>query len=218
MIVSIAAIGVIYSFLFGVNPETYLPYLATGLVFWNLINAMVNDGALAYVFSEGYIHGSAAPHLTYVIRIITKAIITFAHSVIVLPLVLVVFPQGLGLSVLLFVPGLVIAIVALSAIGTVLATLATRFRDVPQILSAVMMILFYVTPVIWPFELLPEGVARNLVLVNPFTSLIQIMRLPLLNQVPSQENWLIAITTAVIAVAIAIFTYLRFDKRIAFWV
>lgn len=218
MFVSIAAISLIYGLLFKISIADYLPYLATGLVFWNLMSTMINDGALSYVFSEGFIHGSSVPHFAYVVRIVTKGLITFAHNVVVLPIVLLIYPQGFSANILLVVPGFLIVLISLTAVATVLSTLAARFRDIPQILAALMMVLFYVTPVIWPFESLPKGIAREVVLANPLTSLLQIMRLPLLDQAPTAENWQIASTIAIVAVVAALFTYKKFDNKIAFWV
>ncbi|MDH6533354.1 ABC-type polysaccharide/polyol phosphate export permease [Aurantimicrobium minutum] len=218
MFVSIAAIAIIYSLLFKVNIADYLPYLATGLVFWNLIGTLINDGAMSYVYSEGFIHGSPVPHFTYVVRIATKGLITFAHNIVVLPVVLIFFPQGISTTILLVIPGFLLVLVALTAVATVLSTIAARFRDIPQILAAIMMVLFYITPVIWPFDSLPAGLTQKIVLANPLTSLLQVMRLPLLNQEPSLTNWTIALITAFIAIIGATYTYLRFDKRLAYWV
>lgn len=217
-LVGVAAIGTVYSYLFGIAPDTYLPYLATGLVFWGLINSAITEGAVAFIFSEGYIRGTAVPHFTYIVRIVSKMLLTFAHNLIVIPLILLVFPQGISFTVLLAVPGLVIGVLALTGIATTVAVLATRFRDVPQILAAIMMILFYITPVIWKPSTLPTGAAQFLVYGNPLASLLQVMRLPFLNEAPTSLNWIIAILTALISISIGALVFTKFDKRIAFWV
>lgn len=217
-LVGIAAIGTVYSYLFGIAPSTYLPYLATGLVFWGLINSAITEGAVAFIFSEGYIRGTAVPHLTYIVRIMSKMLLTFAHNLIVIPIVLLIFPQGFSPTVLLVIPGFLIGVLALTGIVTTIAVFATRFRDVPQILAALMTILFYVTPVIWKPSTLPDGPAQLVVYANPLASVLQVMRLPVLNESPDPLNWVIASLTALISLSIGAVVFSKFDKRIAFWV
>lgn len=217
-LVGIVAIGTVYTLLFNQPAGNYLPYLATGLVFWNLISAGITEGAGAFIVSEGYIRGTDLPRFTYIVRIVSKALFTFGHNLIVIPLVLLVFPQGWSSVFLLAFPGFLLGVMTLVGFATITSFFATRFRDVPQILAAGMQIIFYVTPVIWPPSALPGGAAHFVVLANPLASVLQVMRLPWLNQEPTVANWIIATITAVTSLSVGALVYKKFDKRTAFWV
>lgn len=217
-LVGVAAIGTVYSLLFKQPPGNYLPYLATGLVFWNLLSTGITDGGMAFILSEGYIRGTDLPRFTYIVRIVSKSVFTFAHNLIVIPLVLLFFPQGFSWRILLALPGFVIGLLTIFGLATIIAFFATRYRDVPQILIAAMQIIFYVTPVIWAPSALPGGAAHFVVLANPLASVLQVMRLPWLNQEPTAANWIIATITAVVSLTAGALIYKKFDKRTAFWV
>lgn len=217
-LVGVAAIGTVYSLLFHQPAGTYLPYLATGLVFWNFLAGGINDGAMAFIFSEGYIKATALPHFTYIVRIVSKVYFTFAHNFIVIPLVLLFFPQGISPTLLLAIPGFILGSMTVLGLASIISFFATRFRDVPQILSAAMGIIFYVTPVIWAPSSLPHGAVQFVVMANPLASVLQVMRLPWLNQQPTMFNWAIAALTAVLSLGFGALVFKKFDNRVAFWV
>ena len=79
-----------------------------------------------------------------------------------------------------------------------------------------MRIAFFVTPIIWMPELLPD---RALLLdFNPFFHLVEIVRAPLLGRAPGLVSWLAVagITIGGWAAAFALFRHYR--RRIAYWV
>ena len=99
-----------------------------------------------------------------------------------------VFAVWPGWTGLLALPGL--ALLCLNGIwaGLLLGIVSARFRDVPPIITSVVRICFFVTPIIWTPELLP---ARTLVLdANPFFHLVEVVRAPLLGQMPGLASWI----------------------------
>ena len=100
--------------------------------------------------------------------------------------------------------------------GLLLGIVSARFRDVPPVVSSIVRICFFVTPIIWMPELVP---ARALVLeANPFFHLVEVVRAPLLGQAPGLESWIavLLITCAGWLVTFAFFR--RYRRRIAYWV
>ena len=66
--------------------------------------------------------------------------------------------------------------------GISLGILSARFRDIPQLITNVMQVLLYVTPLLWDASSL--GPRAWIAGLNPFTYLIQIVRGPLLGVSP----------------------------------
>lgn len=81
-----------------------------------------------------------------------------------------------------------------------------------------MQIVFYITPVIWKPSLLPGGLVSYVVMANPLASVLQVMRLPWLNEQPTMANWIIATITALLSLAFGVAVYQKFYNRVAFWV
>jgi ABC-2 type transport system permease protein/lipopolysaccharide transport system permease protein len=97
-----------------------------------------------------------------------------------------------------------------------LGLLSARFRDVPLIIGSIVQVLFFLTPVIWRPEMLPD---RALFLqLNPFYHMVEILRAPLLGSAPSMESWIANVLIAFVGWTICLFFYSAYRWRIAYWV
>jgi lipopolysaccharide transport system permease protein len=217
MAITFAAIGLVFGLIFNTTIQTYLPYLGCGLVLFNLLSLLTSEGTNSFIAADSFIRQLPLSPLIYFGRTIWRTCFIFAHNFVALIILLIVIPQGVSFATLLFVPGMLISVTAMSGLALALAMLATRYRDIPQIVASVLGVAFYVTPIVWLPETLPEQ-ARNLVLTwNPFHHLIVVMREPLLNQYPSPAAWLTAIGLAIAFVSLGLASYAWKRRQLAFW-
>ena len=101
-------------------------------------------------------------------------------------------------------------------VGLLLGLVSARFRDVPQIVASVVQIAFFLTPIIWKPELLPE---RALLLdLNPFFHFVEVVRAPLLGQMPGLTSWLATLGVTLGGWLVTLAMYRRFHWRIPYWV
>jgi lipopolysaccharide transport system permease protein len=218
MAITFAAIGSIFGLIFGTPLASYLPFLGCGLVFFSFYSSLLNDGATSFIVAEQFIRQLPLAPITYFLRTAWRVFFVLLHNLVALVVLLAIFPQGLSPAVLLVVPGIVITGVGMAGLGLALAMLATRYRDVPQIVSAVVQICFYVTPIVWQPSGLPEA-ARELVLRwNPFSHMLQVVRQPLLNVYPSWGDWATAIGLSAILLVVGVAAYRWKRRQLAFWV
>ena len=98
----------------------------------------------------------------------------------------------------------------------VAAVLSTRYRDVPQIIANIIQVLFFLTPIFWSPESLPQRPV--FVHFNPFFHLIELVRAPLLGASVSAETWIFCAIGAVGGWIITALLYRRAFARIAYWV
>jgi ABC-2 type transport system permease protein/lipopolysaccharide transport system permease protein len=99
----------------------------------------------------------------------------------------------------------------------VLAFLCARFRDLEQIIRNLLQLAFFVTPVFWKAELVVNS-KRAIVDYNVLFYFIEIIRAPLLGQVPPLKYYAIAFGCTVIGYMIAVLVYQRMRRRLAFFV
>lgn len=191
--VQITAIGLVFGLLFGVDLAIFLPYLAVSLTLWGFVVSSVNDATGAYVQSQQIVKQMYVPSFFAVVRVLSKNLIVFGHNMSIIAVVVTVFGIVPNINLLFFVPGLLVVTAVLYAVSVVAATVSTRFRDVPPIISSLLLVSFYVTPIIWMPESLAEEF-RNIVLTwNPFYHLMELLRSPILGSAPSLLNWSVAI-------------------------
>lgn len=214
--IMVGAMSLVFGTLLGQNIQQTLPHIATGLIFWGLLTSCINDGTNVFISSEAYIRNVPLPLSFHVLRMLARNVLIWAFNMAIYLVIVVLFRPNLGWGVLLFVPGFALFIVNLSWIALVAAILSTRYRDIPQVIVNVVQVVFFLTPIFWTVESLPQRPA--FVTFNPFYHLIEIVRGPLLGTAPGPLSWFAATGTAIVGLALAAVLYRRAFPRISYWV
>ncbi len=213
--VMVAALGILYSTLFRIDLRSYLPFLALSLILWNFVQTLVSEGCTCFTQAEGMIRAVRMPYSLYAARIIVRNVLVLAHNVIVIAVVYLIFGIWPGAAGLIALPALLLWLVDSLAVCMLLGALCARFRDVPPIVGSLMQIAFFVSPIIWKPELIEHG--ARLLPLNPFYSLFEIVRAPLLGEVPGWGVWACAILYSAALAAAAWSLFVRVRSRLAFW-
>ena len=213
----VAVLGTLYGGLFKVDGSNYVPYLTLGFVIWTLVNGLITDGCTSYVAASNVIQQARLPLSVHVYRVVWRNLIIFFHNAVIFVVVAVVFRVWPGWTGLLAIPGMVLLCVNGVWGGMLLGAFAARFRDVPPIIASIVRIAFFVTPIIWMPELLPDRAVLPLNL-NPFYHVLEVVRAPLLGEVPSPVSWLAMVGVTLVGGASSFMVYVRYRWRIAYWV
>ncbi len=217
MAVMVGTLGVVYGALFGQALNNYLPMVAVGLVIWVLFSTIVNEGCLAYIVSANYIRQVRTPRLLYIFQAVWRNCVIFAHNFVIVVVVLIVFGVKSWSVLIEFIPGVVLLVLNAMWIAVLVGLLSARFRDLPQIVSALMQVAFYITPILFSGEML-RGKHHWIVDLNPLSYLIDVVRQPLLGVAPPDLSWVICIGMALAGWILALAFTGRYHKRIPYWV
>lgn len=114
-------------------------------------------------------------------------------------------------------PWFFLLVVNLLWMSLLLGIICTRFRDLGQIVNSVLQIFFYITPIIWLPSLLPERTSLMILEPNLFYHLLQIVRAPLMGELPSYLSWIISVISAIIGWILTLALFNRYRSRIAYW-
>jgi ABC-type polysaccharide/polyol phosphate export permease len=212
----VAGLGVIYPALFNQPIGTYAPYVAAGFVTWFLISGIVNDGCTAFLDAGEYPKQLTLPLSAYILRQLFKNLLIFGHNLIIIPFVWLIFFVPVNWHCLLLFPG--ILLVALNGfwMTLLLGTISTRFRDLPLIVSTALQVIFFVTPIIFHLEQVPDNL-RSLLNLSPFAALLAIVRDPLLGLVPSAQDYALVIGMILLGWCITVPFFGKYRGRIAYW-
>ena len=212
----VGVLGLLYGMLLKVEIADYVPFLALGFIVWTLISGVINDGCKTFINAEGIIKQVGLPLSVHVYRLLWRNVLVLCHNALVYVVVAAVFAVWPGWGGLLALPGLVLLCLNGIWAGLLLGIVSARFRDVPPIVSSIVRICFFVTPIIWMPELVP---ARALVLdVNPFFHLVEVVRAPLLGKVPGLESWIAVLIMTCAGWLVTFAFFRRYRRRIAYWV
>ena len=214
--IMIAGLGILYSKLFKIPIEEYLPFIAVSLLIWNTLNQIVTEACGSFTTSEAIIRQLPLPYTVHVLRSVFRNVAVAAHN---LPLIVIVFLATWhmpGLEALLILPGLALFAINAFAGSLLLGMFCARFRDIQQIVTSAMQLAFFLSPVLWKPELL--GPSQIWLPLNPFYALMETIRGPLVEGGAPPIIWAAAVSYTVVVCALAFVMFVRFRGRIAFWV
>ncbi len=215
MMVFISALSIVYSRIFKQSISEYIPFLTTGILIWNYISSVVSDSADTFINSKEYIEGMRLPYFIYVFRMIWRNILIFFHNFVVYILVVIFFKIPINAYIFLAIPGFILVTANLIALSIIIGLLGTRFRDLPPIISAMITVAFFVSPVTWKANLV--GADSLIIRANPVSYFLDLIRSPLLGHPPEIISaYFCLIFTAIMSV-IAFICFSRLFKKIPFW-
>jgi lipopolysaccharide transport system permease protein len=214
--VLVATLGVVYGALLGRELSEYLPMVAIGVVVWALFSAIVSDGSSAYIQNANYIRQVRTPRFIYILQIVWKSLVIFAHnSIIILLVILFSGIENISLA-FLSIPGLLLLILNATWMAAFTGLMSARFRDFPQIVQALLQVAFYVTPILFDAKML--GKYDWIVRYNPLAYLVNIVREPLMGIYPSAVSWIVPLVMATVGWTIVFYLTGKYHKRIPYWV
>jgi lipopolysaccharide transport system permease protein len=215
--IMVGALGYLYAGIFHTDVHDYLPFLALSIVLWNFLSAVVGDSCTVFTESEGIVRSVRMPFFLFATRVLIRNSLVLGHNILVIAVVFVVFEVWPGWPGLMVLAGLLLWAIDCLALALLLGSFCARFRDILPIVTSVMQIAFFVTPVLWkPDQLGSRGQA--LLPFNPFFDLLDIVRTPLLGTLPSVDVWLGALLYSFVLWIFAWGLFSRARGRIAFWI
>jgi len=186
----------------GLGGKSFLVFVAVALWPWLAVQEALQRATVSIGGYAGLIRKVAFPHELIVYASVAGTLtLQFAGYLVVLA-VLAAFGEPVRFEGLVVaVPMWIVLCVAVTGTALLLAALQVFIRDVEHILMPVLMILMYLTPILYPLTLVPASV-RPWVAANPFGWLVGRLRDALLEG-RLALHWDDAVA---VAVAVALFT------------
>lgn len=180
-------------------------------------SSIVTEGCTGFIVAEGIIKQLPLPLFIHILRMIWRNILILGHNILIFPLVLLAVGKPMYWVALLSIPGFLVALVNLTWVALLLATICTRYRDFAQMVTSLLQVVFYLTPIMWMPSLLPAGRSYYFLQYNPVYHLLEIVRAPLLGYAPSSTSWFVSIILALLGWGLTLKIYSRYKRRIAYW-
>jgi lipopolysaccharide transport system permease protein len=205
------------------NPDwrTYGPYFLCGMVLFDFIRASALGGCTTFFRNESYIRQCPLPLTIYTLRTVLGAAIHFAIALgVVLLAVLVLMPQNWlqTLSILwVLVPALVMMLLFCWSISVLASFMTVYFQDTQQLLEVVFQIFFFLTPIMYPTEMLVNRGLKILLQINPAVTFLELVREPILTgQVPAAWCFAKALILVTFFGSLAIGTIAWLERKLIF--
>lgn len=204
-----AVLSVVYSNLFKFAVENFPLYLLSGQLVFNFYSESTSSSMGAIVGNAALIKKVYMPKYLFVLARVVSSAINLGASFCALIVVMVVTRSELHWTILVSWVPLLFLIIFSVGVGMLLAALTVKFRDVMHLYSVFVTALMYLTPVIYPMNILPGWLAK-IVMLNPLTNIVMMFRNTIMyNSLPGLFNIIIAFVEAVIMLVIGMYVFYK---------
>ena len=222
------ALMLVYLFVFSVllkiqtaDYEHYWLFLLAGLPVWVFFATSLQSASRSMLENANLIRKVRFPRQLLPLSMVATQLVGFVVMVaIVVALSLVYVPEARD-TVWLAIPLAVPIVAFVAGLSLAVASLNALYRDVEHIVAALLLPLFFLTPVLYSLESIP-GVSDHPRLVdlvhwaNPLTPALEAFRDPVFFGVlPAAGDVVYVLVSAVVALALGALVFTRVDDRVA---
>lgn len=206
----VAVYAIVFPYIMRTNSiDNYLIFLIVGVIPWNYFTTVITSGSNCVWLNGGIIKKVYFPREILPISVVAAGLINFLISCAIILLFLIF--GGIGLSFQLLWLPLIALIQSAFSLGLlfILSAINVYVRDVEYVVSFILNLLFYATPILYTASMFPEKI-RWVLYLNPMTHLIDAYRSIFYYQTMPQISSLLYIL--VLSVLVLIFGYFVFRK------
>jgi len=213
---TMSIMALVFSVIFHADLKQYIVYIFSGLLPWSYISESAVEGSQCFINAESYLKKLLIPKAFFPLVSVGTDCVNFIFSLT--SLLLLGLVAGIHWNATVLLLPVAIAITAVFNLGMVMtySVLTVYFRDVPHILRVIYPALFYLLPVLYPVESIPEQF-RTFFVLNPFYHLVGLFRsLIAAGQVPSATQWVCASSIAAVSLVVGIVVLRAKERHLIF--
>jgi ABC-type polysaccharide/polyol phosphate export permease len=209
-------LGIMWSFLWGEPLHEMLPSITVGFLVWIFISSSITEGSTCFTVNSGTLQNVKLPLSFFPMLSFTKALVNFGHSLVIVVAILLIYPPEFSWVQFMFLVGLIVTIIDLYLVVYLCGFLCTRFRDLQPLIASTIPLLFFLSPVLFKLKQAPE--LKWVMLLNPLTYIITIIRDPILGVMPEWYIYAGSIAIGVIAYGMLRHLVNKKYNNFIFWV
>lgn len=174
-LLSVLVYAIVFPYIMRMKVENYLIYLITGIIPWTFFTSSINTGIISILSNADIIKKVYFPRILLPISSVTSALVNFIISCVII-LIFCIF-SGVGVSIyLLWLPLVaIIQYIMLLGFTFILSAIEMYMRDIEHIISFILAMAFYVTPILYKPEIFPENLSW-IIKINPMAYLVDAYR------------------------------------------
>lgn len=167
----------------GPNDVPFVLYYMTAFLPWHFISEVLNASANTVIANRHLVKKMVFP--TETLPIVEILVATVGHLILLAFTILLLFIHGAipGLASLQIVYAYLCAVVLSLGLGWLLSATNVFHRDISQSLATLLNFWFWMTPVVWSMDMIPEK-WRPLMMLNPMLHVVESYRNALLYNRP----------------------------------
>jgi lipopolysaccharide transport system permease protein len=211
--------GVVWSSPFA-SGDNYALFLLTGLALWTFFGAAVQSATRSMLDNANLIRKTRFPRQLVPLSVVFAHLVSFAVMLAVLLVVNFIALPRVRATEWLAIPLAVLFVGFVCGVSLVTASLNVLFRDIEFIVAALLVPLFFLTPILYPLVSSQLGnhqtAVRFIHWANPLSPGIEAIRAPLFSgTLPRWTDALYLVVACGVALALGALVFTSVDDQIA---
>lgn len=204
---------IVFSTLFRFDIPNYPVYLLSGQLIYSFFSEATNMSMSSIINSASLIKKVYIPKYIFPVSRVLSSFVTLLLSLLAMVIVMVVTQVKFNWVILFFPIPLIYILVFSIGMGLLLSVLAVYFRDVIHLYSVLLSAWMYLTPIMYPINMVPDYVKR-FIFWNPMYYFVEIFRqIVLYGEWPSLEMHLICLGFDLLALVTGLFVFYKNQKN-----
>lgn len=207
--------ALVFPFILKNDVDNYIIFLIVALMPWNFFNMTILQSAACIVSNGGIIKKVFFPREILPISTTTSNLLNFLITCIIVFASLFISGIGIGSSII-FLP-LIILIQYIFQLGLsfIFSSITVYIRDVEYLLNVFMMLMFYMCPIVYSADMIPDKFLP-LFKLNPMFHIIEYYRQILYyKQNPNIISLLWLLGICIIILVLGLMVFKKLEKRFA---
>ena len=208
--------AVFFGLLVGVPTEgmPFVVFYYCGLLPWTFFANAVSQSSMSLVSNANLINKVYFPRTLIPAAAVGAGLIDLFISTAILIGLVAYYRMGMTINVLMLPVLLALTVLLSLALGIWLAALTVKYRDVRHALPFVLQLWMFLTPIIYPLEVVP-GRWRWLMFFNPLTGIVEGLRATLTGRGFDWSALSLAALITLLIFCAAVYSFQRIEKNFA---
>ena len=209
---------IIFSAVFNFGVKSFIIYFLSGYQLWNFFSqsTLVSSTCLLQngpLFKKIYI-----PKSIFVLSITLSSMVNLLLALIPLFILLPILGNGFNFSMLFLPVPILLAVMFTLGVSFMLSAIAVFFNDIISMYQVVLMPWMYLTPIVYPIEIVPKKFVPFLKL-NPMYYIVECFRSPIFaGTLPAPEVFGIGLALALSTLLLGYLVFIKLSDNFVFYV
>jgi ABC-2 type transport system permease protein len=208
-------ITTVFGRLLKIQIENFASYYIVGYAIWNFFSEATSNSLSSILSASSLIKKVYIPKYLFPIEKCLFSLVNFLFTLVAV--VVVMLFQGVtpGINALLFPLPVACCFVFVCGISLFLSAATVFFRDIQHLYSVLLTVLMYLTPIIYPLELIEgETLVSTIVHLNPMTHYVEYFRhLVMYNMIPMWQENIWCVGAALVSLLIGALVFRKAQRK-----
>ena len=203
----------VFQFVMKVQVPNYLLYVLSGLIPWGFLANAMTTSMESLLINYSILNKVPVPPFAFTYAEVLTNLINFAAALPVLIVIALLTQGGLSWGILLYPLLAMILFLMAYGIGLIIAFGNVFYRDVRHVMGIIIQIWFYLTPILYTHEMVPEKF-KYIIYLNPVGHMFEGFHGLIMGAAPKAEWFYIPLVWAIAILLLAHSGIRRWNARI----